>query len=710
MTSANSATKNKRAGFKGFFGFSLKQFWTSVLLYTIILFFIIPVPILMIISDRNIDSPLEIANMTTLLANEWPVVIRYFIIPIMSIFAVAISCARFSYMKNKVAVQFYHSLPIKRSQLFLTQLAVAALALAIPYLINMSAAAIIAAANKVCSTLLIQNILTITVESAVFSLLFFSLSTIIGMVSGIGAVQLTLTAVAAFLIPVLYVVTILFIDIFNENMWIDFYLSEKLLRNLSPILRFINDPSILSVSELVLISLTAIGMLVGAWFIYKNRKSERAGIPVIYYTLGEVIKYILIYIGTLVGGLFFYMIMNDLFWTLFGMICGMVLVFMLTNTILKKTAKAMFSGWKGLLIFGGVSLILFVCMNINLFGLNDRIPSAENTKRAIVEFGSDDVYLEFTSPETIEAVHKIYSANKLQNPSHLYSDYNSYEVVHMNVVFYSRLGIPTAKSTVIYNKSAFVEEFRLLLDSSEFRKSYKKVSDQLNEGFSNVVDGYMHISYPHYDIIKYAKMAVDNGYYNGFANLTAEGKNKTGADILISHMDVYNFDYFQNPIVGSLQISAPQTNRNNSRIYVTLPIISKATEWMERYLAYNNVYSYDYETYIDSFAEIIKSITVNKTCRNDSGKVENIEKAVFTDKAQIKEILKNSANPFGTYETKYTFVDTEYSAYYEIQISSVKEPVYNDRVDIDTTDVYMRDFTINFLLGKVPEFVTNAFN
>ena len=735
MTSQSSTINERitcRAGFRPLFGFSMKQFWTTMLLFGIILFFVIPVPVLMLISVSDLHEVQDLIEARNTFATEWAVVIRYALIPIVSAFGIVVSCSRFKYLKIKVAVDFYHSLPVKRSRLYVTQLSISALSIIIPYVINILLAVIFLGTNGLMSGTLAVNLLLTTCETFVYALFIYSVCTLIGMVSGLTAVQLTLTAVGLFILPAVYLLTFSFVNIFNENMWYNYYVSEDVFKYLSPCIRFLMLEDSLSVIETVTMILLSAGMLLGAYAVYTKRRSERSGTPVVFGPLGEVIKYVLVFIGTLVGGLLFYFITDESFiWTVFGMVCGMVLVFMLTNTILQKTAKAMFKGAKGLCIFAGVTAVCMVVLMTNLFGINNYVPAPENTAKVEIRFDYSSTSYEFTDPECIEAVHRIYTARDPLAEDEYYThrrggNWWNYETVNVCVIFRTKLGFPIAKELRLYNKSDFIEEFRVLLDSEEFQRQYAAHTDSIEGNGYNCInfssyridrrDGYLWYNY------------ADNGHSFKKLEINTPRSKELGIPLILQSAKNAGFDYFQRQTYGELQID----DYSGDHSHYCYPLYSDETELVKHHIG-NGFLTMSPEDTVERLAGLTEGITVYYT---PAGETESKEHT-FTDKDEIRELLSASVNIFGaTYGSEFVFADTEFEGVYSVDVRYGNREIYSDshgyymfidgeelvfddyatavevydsRVSSDTLEVSKREFELSFLRGKVPEFVYKAF-
>ncbi len=717
MTSQSLNTNKKRAGFASLFGFTARQFWTTALLFTIILFFILPVPVMMTISDRTPLDADDIVRLKNMFAEDWIFTIRYFVIIAASIFGVVVSCSRFAYLKNKVSIDFYHSLPVKRGRLFATQLAVAALSIVIPYVTNILFTVIVFASNGLISEILLINILLMSAQAFVYSVFFFSLSTLIGMVSGLTAVQLTLTIVATFIVPVAYLLSVAFISIFNENMWTAYYINERFFEVSTPALRLALNEAPLSALEAATLLLVSAAMLFGSYVVYMKRKSERAGTPVVFTPLGEVIKYVLVFLGTLGGGLLFYFIMESLFWTVFGMICGAVLVFMLANTILQKTARSMFKGWKGLCIFGVCAATAFIILVTNAFGINTNVPSTAFTSRIEISFDGAGGTMEFTDKEVIDAMRTVYTEG---THGYSYNSLNNYflssavpddpyyysSAKRIQIVFYPKIGVPVAKFVRIYNSSDFIDEFKTLLNSEQFKAQYATALDKIDDA------GHMMIYVPNL-------MAANDGavydHYTGnrswdFDTLTATAPRALdlGLDLLLEENKNVDFDFFQQQTFGSLYVYEYGTSTD-----VTFPLFTSMTELQERYVE-NGFIPMTQDKTIENLARAIKSMKVTKY---ESGEAKTL---FVTDTDKILEILKAADNPHGSDYSPFTFTESDYSVSYELEVKdSYNVEYYYDENGTYTTEVkekapedvytYTNNYTFRFLIGRVPDFVIEYF-
>lgn len=690
MTSASSSTEIKKADFLPLFGITLKQKWTTMLLMAIILFFALPVPVLMMLSSILDSGDPNRYSEALVTITEWSQNIRFLLIPLMSILAVVIVCAMMRYLTSKVSVDFYHSLPIKRSRLYINQLLAGWIILIVPFLLMLSVTLIICAANGVIDSGIIYAVLITLGEAIVYSLLFFGLSALIGMVSGVTAVHLVLTCTAVFIIPLIYISVIYFISIFNENMWVDWYVNRGIASRLSPALRFVLDEDPLRTGEVIVYLIIAAAFLIGGYFIYTRRKSERAGTSIVFTPLGEVIKYLLIFPMTLLGGLLFYLIMERFFWTIFGMACGALLTFMLSNTILHKTAKAMFRGWKGLCIYGAVIALCMVALMTNLFGLNTNIPKAGNLSRVEMMLDNNTELFRYEDDEVMAAIRTLYTDGEWRSDAYIYGYYpydsdvfTATDLLKLNIVFYPKVGLPRAKTVVISNKTEFIEQLRIILDSDEFKRQYIDMIRDID-----TLRLYLYME----DFLLYSPSRNGGIYYDpNYSNSRMEQIRKTILPVLLEDAENVGYDYFQRTNLGNIRFRSGSTSSD----WCYIPVMPGSEELGEFML------DYDYTNNpIDEQLEIIAGAVENMTITER----ESDKELTFTDPAQIYEILKNvtALDDSNNDLCLLTVADTQYYITYSLRINDGRD----DEQNINT---YYEDYFTHFIYDKVPGFVAAAF-
>ncbi len=690
MISQSSSTDIKHIGIIPLIFNTLKRKWTSMLLIAIIMFFALPVPIMMMfsmMSDAVVESNYEKLEMMV----EWSKNIRLVLIPIMSVLGVIVCCIMLSYLHKKVTIDFYHSLPIKRGKLFASQLISGYIILLVPTLLMYAAALLTILFGAGMSFDILAYSLLAIGEAIIYSLLFYALCSIVGVVTGVTAVHLILTAVAIFIVPLIYAVSVAFFEIFVDNMWSSWYLNDEVLSKLTPVIRFCINFDRLSPSEIIAYVIVTILLFVVAYFICLNYKSERSENSVIFPILGEVIKYSVVFPMTLAGGLLFYYMMNSAVWTIFGMICGGLLTFMLANTVLHKSAKAMFRGLKGAGIYAAVVAVwMLLCMN-NIFGINSSIPKSLSKVEFMI---SDNTYMfTFTDKEVMEAIRQLYeksdepNSKDINTTENYWDDYYIYDLytrLDLNIVFYPSIGTPMAKDVTLYNKNGVIDLIKTILNSKEFSDQYRQVIESLS--FTNGAS-YMNLGYSYSfgeQTLRYYDYDILN--YNG--ELKNEFKNLKNA--LVSDLSNVNFDSFQNQIYGTF---APKRNIPKNmysplnRIYIPISFGMKNTTELLYKAGCSNVAP---DEYVKELSKVISSMSVID--------LRTGEETEITDTNDRYEILSRLALIGTSYNSdicQLTFVDTNYMVHYDIEYT------YADYSNGETGDKSIESYTGMFRLSTI---------
>ena len=542
------------------------------------------------------------------------------------------------------------------------------------------------------------------VEAILYSLVFYGLSSLVGVVPGLTVVQLLLTAVAIFIIPLTYSLTVWFSEIFIENFWTEFYLTADIAAFLTPVIRFFVNEDRLRFYEAIIYILVAALFFFLTHILYRKYRPERAGIPVIFPALGEVIKYILVFPMTLAGGLLFYLMMNKAAWTIFGMICGGLLTFMLVNTILNKSAKALFRGVIGLGVYAGAMVVVMILTFSNMFGINTKLPASSSKIGVVFDDNTKVIY--FRDKEVKAAIKRLYDERNewmsfepdTLNTSIDGGYYDSYvwrsqvySRLDLKIVCYPTVGIPVAKEFCLYNKNELADSLRTILDSKEFRKQYAEVLDDvdftknrsnigLSTGYRFVMgDGFIRES--------------DFSIYSLFSRDTlADSKLKELETAVRNDIKNVNFDYFQQTTFGTLNTYG----RNNGiaryiypiRIFLPLNLSTSETLEVLHRLKLSNVSP---ENYVSEIAKHMDTMSVTNMTTG-----ETVEYTKESERIAILSSISAICSEYSDSDIcQLTLFDNNYSISYSIIVGQ-------DELDGSYGSIC---FSGVFLYGKVPEFV-----
>jgi ABC-2 type transport system permease protein len=140
----------------------------------------------------------------------------------------------------------------------------------------------------------------------------------------------------------------------------------------------------------------------------RGRPSEAAGHAISFKTARPIIKYPIVLVITLLGGLFFSSIAAGgsgagIAWMIFGFVCGAALSHFVMEIIYSFDFKAIFKNIKGLGIFCVVFAAAAACMGLDLTGYDRYIPARDSIEGVSIDIGSFvDNYTEYSALDDIQ--------------------------------------------------------------------------------------------------------------------------------------------------------------------------------------------------------------------------------------------------------------------------------------------------------------------
>ncbi len=368
----------------------MRRNWSLTLLYFLVFFFTMSVPILVILSDISPEWTIarQISRVTSDVSG-----IAVASIFVSSAVAVFSGCAAMRYLTNKKTAGFYHGLPLKREKIYLS----CVLNGIVSWLVAYIGAAVISVIALGVSGFGAYGISEVLWEGVwygfTFGLVFYAITVFAGALTGSSPIQFLLSCVILVIIPATYFSVYLFADhMLGNYVWVEYYFNEETILRLSPLTRLFllagnTRPSLL---EIIMLFITAALFLTAGLFFHKIRKTENSAKPVAFDWVGSIVKYVCAFPVTLLAGMFFCAIGdNSIFWMLFGFVCGALLWTMLVNTIVTKSAKSMFRGMKGFCIFAALFTVFVLVFGFNCFGWMTYTPDAEDCNSVEVSIGGE---------------------------------------------------------------------------------------------------------------------------------------------------------------------------------------------------------------------------------------------------------------------------------------------------------------------------------
>ena len=389
------------------------------------------------------------------------------------------------YMMKRRSAHFYHALPQSRETLYVTSIASSLFSAAVAGAVNLAIAS---------AELAIFGVGYAEVYSAFFAyafnntLVFLSTYAIVvfaGSVSGNSIVQILMSIVIMLYPFATHMAMLLMRQTNAYYFWIDYFVNENIIQWLTPFAYVIfNYDSTVSVVTVILAVVATAALLAFGLVIYKKRAIENSENTIVFKKLGSVLKYMFMFTLTIYAGMFFYTIEENIFSLIFGFVSGATLSFMLFNTILEKSPKAMFKNFKGLCIFLAAFAVLTLVLCIDVFKLDEYIPSEKNI--SYVELDVSEVTFDdnrFDDPEMISALVTLLKNQRDMNAKNVATPFDDYtHTFTINVAFHTKIGHVVARKYHLSKFTDGAEEFlALLADAERMQAAFDLKIAQLSE-------------------------------------------------------------------------------------------------------------------------------------------------------------------------------------------------------------------------------------
>ncbi len=409
MTSRNLCFKLMREDLK-------RRVW--VIAWSILsMVFSLVVPIALKCSDfasrqAGRDAAWRMSNITQIV--EGSLSLNGGVIAVLVISAVLWAVSGFHYLHNRQKVDFYHSLPVKRHQLFLAVYFNGILVPLFCYVLAQAAAVGFALSAGIgyrqIGSLPWQSVL---LNSVYYCLLY---TTVIVAVMMTGHVVVTLLGAAVFFGygPALIGLYEWFCSrnfrtwIFNAcsiDSYVQLYL--RLLRYTSPASNYVFAAEKFSYGEwpvwraLPVLCVTA-ALAALAYGLYRMRPSEAAGRAMAFPKTKTPIRLLITVPVGVAAGLFFGSMGNSAGWLVFGSVCGVLLTHCLMEIIYHFDFRKLFANRYQLVAASTVVLALNLAGYYDLFGYDSWYPKADQIVDAALFDGYSENWVTYGDVEFVE--------------------------------------------------------------------------------------------------------------------------------------------------------------------------------------------------------------------------------------------------------------------------------------------------------------------
>lgn len=309
---------------------------------------------------------------------------------------ILIAVSGFIYLYKKQRTDFYHALPVKREIMYSVVVLDGILIIAIPYFIF----------NLISGLILAMAIADITVIGTILSFfLIRMMGIILCFMTVVLAITLTGNALISIFGTIFFYGYLPFVILIREGLYSSYYLTyigneEALayaLKHSSPVsyMMFSETQGFGVWIKIICLLLWSVTLFFIGMILHKKRKSEYAGRAMAFKITQTPIKFLMVIPFGLVGALFMRTIMENIFWVIFGMLCGTIISHCVIEIIYHSDFKKIFANIKhmgiAILVCMGVLLIFY----FDLTGFETYFP-----KEAQLEaIGIWDNYLEIHTEE-----------------------------------------------------------------------------------------------------------------------------------------------------------------------------------------------------------------------------------------------------------------------------------------------------------------------
>ncbi len=403
--------KNTAGNTKAYFQYVLKHNWQHLVFYGILMLLVVVLPTFMITHEIVSNSSEYSYSMRESNGSELAMMSALLTFVTSCAVAVFASMSACSYVNSKQAVGCFHSFPLTRTTLYLTESAVRG----IYYLVSLAGSAFLSYSIISFNFPIIREANTFYFQMLLLSVFAFALFYSIGMfasgLAGTGLLRFLMMCLVVALPIALYALICAAVSEGMQNVDMNQYLDFEFIKWLCPvtfladiILRLGGEGAPINYALSLLLVLIPAALFYGAGlFLHLKRKSEASGTSIIWKPVFSIIKYVVIFACTLAGELFFSVITaNDEGWLFFGGLVGLILSFMLTNVILYRSVRSLFKGVKGICVMAAAMVLFSMFTIYDIANMNAHMWSAGNTRSLTLTL--DDVTVEYTEDEDIDTI------------------------------------------------------------------------------------------------------------------------------------------------------------------------------------------------------------------------------------------------------------------------------------------------------------------
>ena len=413
---------------KGIIVSDLKRFWWVSVLYTIALFFAVPFYHFMKQFNDDFKSS-DKKYIAETIVNELNFhnsasAIFLLVVPI------GIGVLVFRYIQRRRSASLYHSLPLTRTELYITSWISSLILFVAPLIFNVIIMFLLNGFSFLSEYYSAALIFEWLGFNLLFGILFLSMSIFVGMFTGSSIAQIIFVYILNFLPYFLVEFTQINLRSllfgFETYSYPDFY--KYMPMSMLDTIR----SGKLTAGLVATYIITSIILIIGGWIAFKLRRPETAGDIITFRPVKPIFVFGVTLCATLLGSTYLTSILRiqSFGLTIVGFFISSLLSYIIIQMITNKTFKVL-NTYKGYIAFAVVLIVVACTVKLDVFGYVNKIPQTGEVEEVYIGYdinwwqhkddpdyntryhfsqNDDEKSRLFSAPENIENITKLHKA------------------------------------------------------------------------------------------------------------------------------------------------------------------------------------------------------------------------------------------------------------------------------------------------------------
>ncbi|MGB5823237.1 MAG: DUF6449 domain-containing protein [Proteocatella sp.] len=554
--------------------------------------------------------------------------------------AIVMGWAFFSYLHSKKQIDFYHSLPISRGRMFLNNFIAGNISFILVYLSNLILTIAIIGFMGFASSIEYMEVIKTVLVNVVFFNLIFSISILSGIITGTKLTHVLMTGAVLEYLQLLVLLINEYLGYFFKTFYPAAIFTDEFIISLSPLSNYFSNFSYgeLTVQLMMVGAITVLNI-----YVFVIRPSETSGKSLLNQRLKEIVKYMILSLGSMAGGLIFYEVGQGKNWMIFGFFFSCIIGHCILESLLNFDMKSIFSNKRKLVVFAILATLFFLFMDMDLIKYDTRIPEIADIESVSIKPVNFDEYASYYE-DTLDA-NKAQSETgkldkvRLSNPESIES------IVEISRLSVANQQVSQSKDSYLYDEYLeMVVKFNLKDGKNIIRHYEYAPREESLEFFASIFDT-QEFKYRYYPVmnLKADKMTKATIEFPGYASAD---KELTDTSEIIKHESMRRIlKAAQNDF---LKIKSKDLKRNSPIALITFYEKNESGEAVN--LLSNDASSYDNQIEVPVFKEYEETLKMlsaygcNKYLEINSGLISHVKLYSYDENSGNKDDYYNSGN------------------------------------------------------------------